>query len=60
MVHETSGCLDQSELTEKYCLSQDHFDMNKFGKSEEEDFQTVCKMVEVMVEQAHALVATRG
>ena len=59
MVDETSGCLDQSESTEKYSLSRDHFNMNKFGKREEEDFETVCEVIEKMVEQAPALVVAR-
>ncbi len=50
MVDESSGCLDQSESTEKYSLSRDHFNMNKFGRAEEEDFQTVCEVIEQMVE----------
>lgn len=60
MVDESSGCLDQSESTEKYSLSRDHFGMNKFGKPEEEDFQTVCDVIEAMVEQAPTLIAARG
>ena len=37
VVDETSECLDQSESTEEYSLSRDYFNMNKFGKREEED-----------------------
>ena len=59
MVDESSGCLDQSEWTEKYSLSRDHFSMNKFGKPEEEDFQTVCEVMEKMVEISPGLVAER-
>ena len=59
MVDESSGCLDQSEWTEKYSLSRDHFSMNKFGKPEEEDFQTVCEVIEKMVEISPGLVAER-
>ncbi|KAL8856213.1 MAG: hypothetical protein Q9178_007178 [Gyalolechia marmorata] len=33
----------QSERIEKFSLSRDHFGMNKFGRPEEEDFQTVCE-----------------
>ena len=33
--------------------------MNKFGKREEEDFETVCEVIEKMVEQAPALVVAR-
>jgi len=59
VVDESSGCLDQSESTEKYSLSRDHFSMNKFGRAEEEDFQTVCEVIEQMVEQSPGLVVTR-
>ena len=57
---ETSGCLDQSESTEKYSLSRDHFNMNKFGKREEEDFETLCDVIEKMVEQAPTLMLARN
>ena len=33
--------------------------MNKFGKPEEEDFETVCEVIEAMVKQAPTLVAVR-
>jgi len=46
----------QSESTEKYSLSRDHFSMNKFGRLEEEDFQTVCEVVEKIVEQSPGLI----
>ena len=59
MVDESSGCLDQSESTEKYSLSRDHFSMNKFGKPEEEDFETVCEVIETIAEQASTLIAAR-
>ncbi len=60
MVDESSGCLDQSESTEKYSLSRDHFNMNKFGKPEEEDFQTVCEVIEKMVEESPQLITARN
>ena len=56
---ETSGCLDQSESTEKYSLSRDHFNMNKFEKREEEDFETICEVIKRMIEQAPTLVIAR-
>lgn len=59
VVDESSGCLDQSESTEKYSLSRDHFNMNKFGKPEEEDFQTVCEVIEKMVEESPQLIKGR-
>jgi len=59
VVDETSGCLDQSEATEKFSLSRDHFNMNKFGKPEEEDFETVCEVIEAMVKLAPGLIAAR-
>ena len=60
MVDETSGCLDQSESTEKYSLSRDHSGMNKFGRPEEEDFQTVYEVIEKMVEQSPGLLMARN
>ena len=60
MVNERSGCLDLSESTEKYSLSCTYFNMNKFGKATEEDFQTVCEVVESMVRKAPELVAARS
>ena len=59
VVDESSGCLDQSESTEKYSLSRDHFNMNKFDKPEEEDFETVYEVIEALVERPPALVAAR-
>jgi hypothetical protein len=44
-VSKSSGCLDLSESTKKYSLPRTHFNMNKFGKPEEEDFQTVCEVI---------------
>ncbi|PZC89039.1 TadD, Flp pilus assembly protein TadD, contains TPR repeat protein [Pyrenophora tritici-repentis] len=40
VVSESSGCLDLSDATSKYSLSRTHFDMNKFAKASEEDFET--------------------
>ena len=33
--------------------------MNKFGRPEEEDFQTVCEVIEKMVEQSPGLITAR-
>ena len=40
---EDEGCLDSSaeEITRR-ALSRSHFDMNKFAKPTEHDFQTMC------------------
>ena len=56
---ESSGCLDQTESTRKYSLSRDHFSMNKFGRPEEEDFQTVREVIKEMVKQSPGLIAAR-
>lgn len=56
VVNEGSGCLDLSESTEKYSLSRTHFNMNKFGKRSEEDFQTVCEVLEKMAKMALEVV----
>jgi hypothetical protein len=54
VVNESSGCLDISDSTEKYSLSRTHFNMNKFGRPSEEDFQTVCEVIEKMARIAPA------
>ena len=59
MVDETSGCLDQVESVEKISLSRDHFSMNKFGRPKEEDFLTVCEVIEGMMGEGPALLAAR-
>lgn len=59
MVSESSGCLDLSDSTNKFSLSRSHFDMNKFGKPTEEDFQTVKEVVEEMIKGSPRLVAAR-
>ena len=56
---ESSGCLDQTESMKKYSLSRDHFSMNKFGRPEEEDFQTVRDVIVEMVELSPGLIAAR-
>lgn len=57
---ESSGCLDLSDATSKFSLSRNHFDMNKFGKSTEEDFETTRDVVQKMVNEAHWVVQTRS
>lgn len=47
---ESSRCLNLSEATSKYSLSRTHFDMNKFGRPTEEDFKTVCEVIETMLQ----------
>lgn len=59
MVSKGSGCLDLTESTKKYPLSRNHFDINKFGKPEEEDYQTVREIVEKMVENLQCIVRAR-
>ena len=59
MIDESSKCLDQSESTKKYSLSRDYFNMNKFGKSEKENFQTVCEVIEKMMKESSQLIKGR-
>ncbi|KAF2259703.1 hypothetical protein CC78DRAFT_536906 [Lojkania enalia] len=59
VVSESSGCLDLSDATNKFSLSRSHFDMNKFGKPTEEDFQTLKDVVQAMIEESPGLVAAR-
>lgn len=55
-----SGCLDPSDRTSKFSLSRTHFDMNKFGKPTEEDFETVRDVVEKMIRESPGLMLTRS
>lgn len=57
---KSSGCLDLSDATTKFSLSRNHFDMNKFGKPTEEDFETVGEVVTGMIAAAHGLVLARS
>lgn len=50
VVSASSGCLDPSDRTRKLSLSRTHFDMNKFGKPTEEDFEIVCEVIKGMIE----------
>lgn len=40
-------------------MSRNHFNMNKFGRPDEEDYETVCEVVHKMVEEAAGLVVAR-
>jgi hypothetical protein len=51
VVSETSDCLDPSESIEKYSISRTHFNMNKFRKPDEEDFQMVREVLEKMAKK---------
>ena len=57
MVSESSGCLDTAE---KIGLQRTHFDINKFGKPTDEEYQTVCDSVIEMVEAAPGMVESRA
>lgn len=59
MVDDSSGCLDQNDSTKKYSLSRDHFNINKFGRPEEEDVETVCEVIEKMVAESPQLIMAR-
>jgi hypothetical protein len=56
-VSESSGCLD---LHDKFSLSRTHFNMNKFGKHTEEDFEIVRDVIHKMVSDAHGVVLARS
>lgn len=60
MVSKSSGCLDLSESTAKYALPRNHFNMNKFGRPDEEDFLTVCEVIEKMAGQCTGIMAARA
>lgn len=59
IVSESSGCLDLSGATSKYSLSRTHFDMNKFAKATEEDFEMVADVVKEMIDIAMHISFTR-
>jgi hypothetical protein len=60
VVSESSGCLDVSDATSKYSLSRTHFDMNKFTKASEEDFETVAEVVKDIAEASLTLLLARS
>jgi hypothetical protein len=60
VVSEGSGCLDLSDATSKFSLSRTHFDMNKFGRPTEEDFETVRDVIRNMILASPALVLARS
>jgi hypothetical protein len=59
-VSESSGCLDINDGTSKFSLSRTHFDMNKFGRPTEEDFETVRDVIKDMIEASPRLMAARS
>jgi hypothetical protein len=60
VVSESSGCLDLSDATRRYSLSRTHFDMNKFGRPTEEDFETVRDVIKDMIRASPELVLARS
>ena len=60
MVSRDEGCLDLTESTDKRSLSRTHFDMNKFGDAEEEDFETVAEVMQSMVKASPGLMLARS
>jgi alanyl-tRNA synthetase len=59
-VNESSGCLDLSEGMSKFSMSRTHFDMNKFGKPTEEDFEAVSDVVKNIIRSSHGLISARS
>lgn len=59
-MNENSGCLDLSDATSKFSLSRSHFDMNKFGKPTEEDFETVGDVLREIIRASPRLVLDRS
>lgn len=57
---ESSGCLDLSDATSKYSLSRTHFNMNKFGKPTEEDFEIVSDVLKNISMSSHGLMMARS
>ncbi|THX46907.1 hypothetical protein D6D06_09861 [Aureobasidium pullulans] len=56
VVSRSSGCLDESETTQKHQLARTHFDMNKFGKPSERGFMKVARVIKGMTEAAPRLL----
>ncbi|KAI9782854.1 MAG: hypothetical protein M1816_001674 [Peltula sp. TS41687] len=59
VVDKNSGCLDLSESIKKYALERNHFNINKFGSPDEEDFKLLSEEIEAMVKRAHELLQAR-
>lgn len=59
-MNESSGCLDVADATSKFSLSRTHFDMNKFGRPTEEDFETVSDVLKGMVKASPGLMLARS
>ena len=60
VVSESSGCLDPNVSTGKFSLSRTHFDMNKFGRPTEEDFETVSDEIKKMIKSSPSLMLARS
>lgn len=59
LVDEQSGCLDLNRSTVKCSRACDHFDVNKFGSSDEEDFKRLGRELEKMLKQSFTQCARR-
>lgn len=49
-VNERSGCLDLSDRISKHALARNHFNMNKFARPGEEDYQVVVEQIQKVME----------
>ncbi|KAF1826803.1 uncharacterized protein K489DRAFT_351602, partial [Dissoconium aciculare CBS 342.82] len=58
-VTESSGTLDVSESVEKYSRACDHFAINKFYSPRQEDFKTLVRVVQGMVQEGPKILAQR-
>jgi len=60
-VTEEEGCLDSfTEEIISRALPRSHFDMNKFAKPTEHDFETVCDHLLEMRNEAKSILEARG
>jgi len=60
-VTEEEGCLDSStEEIINRALPRSHFNMNKFAKPTEHDFETVCDHLLEMRDEAKSILEARG
>jgi len=60
-VIEKEGCLDVFvEEIVNHAIARSHFDINKFAKPIEHDFETICDHLLEMKDEAKSILEARG
>lgn len=59
-MNESSGCLDQTDLTEKHPLARTHFDINEFGEASEPSYKVVRSVIRKIVQATPELLSARS